>query len=189
MAKSHIFSGKMPEYSRLWNRLEWLNIQLRWRGLQTVQPFSRRKEDLQAAIEEAEELLAQPIEPLEPDSWDEPEEYEPEEPEEPEPPPQPEPGAEDDELQRKKDAVLEAIGTDGSTKDIITAIMECLDPDEQNILRVYPSEDILAIAGIFASTPDISIEDAARQFEAQRAQAFDDMANGDYDVDWDIPIF
>lgn len=182
--KNKIFSGNISEYQKLWNELNWLNILLRRRGLPPVNPFSRRKEDLQAAIEEEEELLAQQI--------PEPEEIEPEEPEsppEPEPPPQPEPGAEDDELQRKKDAVLEALGTDGSTRDIITAIMECLDPDEQNILRVYPSEDILAIAGIFASTPDISMEDAARQFEGQRAQAFDDMANGDYDVDWDMPIF
>lgn len=187
--KNKLFSGNITEYQKLWNDLNWINILLSRRGLPPVQPFSRRKEDLQSAIEAAEESLSQPI--PEPEQI-EPDDYEPEGPEsppEPEPPPQPEQGAEDDELQRKKDAVLEALGTDGSTRDIITAIMECLDPDEQNILRVYPSEDILAIAGIFASTPDISMEDAARQFEAQRAQAFDDMANGDYDVDWDIPIF
>ena len=155
-----------------------------------MQPFSRRKEDLQAAIEEAEELLAQPVEQPEPEPWEDAEPWEePEEPEEPEPPPQPEQGAEDDELQRKKDAVREALGTDGSTKDIITAIMECLDPDEQEMLRIYPSEDIIRIAGLFASTPDLTMEECIKLYEAQRAQAFDDMANGDYDVDWDFQIF
>lgn len=172
--KNKLFSGKTPEYSQLWNRIEWLNIQLRWRGLPTVQTFSRRKEDLQAAIEVAEESLAQPIpepEQIEPEDY----EPEPESPPEPETPPQPEPGAEDDELQQKKDAVLEAIGTNGTTKDIITAIMECLDPDEQNILRVYPSEDILKIAGIFATNPGISMAEAEKQFEAQRKKAFEDI--------------
>lgn len=187
--KNKLFSGNITEYQKLWNDLNWINILLSRRGLPPVQPFSHRKEDLQSAIEAAEEQLAQPVEQPEPEPWeDEPEDYEPEEPEEPEPPPQPEQVAEDDELQRKKDAVLEAIGTDGTTKDIITAIMECLCPDEQDVLRIYPSEDILKIAGLFATNPGISMEEAERRFEAQRKKAFEEMKEEEEEEDgagWD----
>lgn len=183
--KRKIFSGKITEYQSLVNELNWLQILARIHGFDFVNPASRKKEDIKAAIEENKKRLEDSKRPPAP----KPEPPKPQEPPKP-PQPEPEPEPEDEgekERRMKKAAVADALAS-GIDAFIISALMDAATPAERILLRTYDSDDIVQIAAIYANDPDFYVSDAIDEYEAQRQEAFDDIDSGNDDV-WSDFIF
>lgn len=186
MKKKRIFSGKAPSRREsLSVQLTLLNMQLRRAGLSPVRPGGSGIKQFEAAINRAEKELEESRRPpappqTEPDEPPQPQrEPEPEEPEEPE--------VHEETRREKYERILEDMGPSGNP---ISVIMSLLTPEEQEKLRQYDSDDILGIGEIWLNVDGMSIQDAINQYFAQQSQAFEDIENGDYDVNWDgVPFF
>lgn len=186
--KRKIFSGKITDYQRLNNELNWLRILARRRGVKFIEPKSRKKEDIEDAIEANRQQIETPPAP-EPEPPKPPKpEPEPEPPKPPKPEPEPEPDDEEENERRmKKAAVADALST-GVNAFIISALMDAATPAERLLLRTYDSDDIVQIAAIYENDPDFSVADAIDAYEAKRQEAFDDIDSGNDDV-WSDFIF
>ena len=60
-------------------------------------------------------------------------------------------------------------------RNVISAFMELLEPEEQEKLRGYDSDEIVEIAETYANDPTLDLDEAIRAWEAQKQEAFEKM--------------
>lgn len=187
MAKRKLFSGKITPMQQAANALNWAYILARRAGIEVP---AQKPKTIQGKLDLAnwimKELEKRKPKPLEP----RPEPPEPETPPEPQAPPRPEtpPEPEETDEQRerreRRENVRAALQSGLHGKDLISAIMAALSPDEQQKLRYYSSDDIIMIAGIYAENPDLSMDECIEMYWAQQEDFFENLNEdevwGDY---------
>ena len=188
MAKRKLFSGKITPMQQATNALDWAYILARRAGIEVP---AKKPKTIQGKLDLAnwimQELEKRKPKPPEP----RPEPPQPETPPEPQAPPQPEtpPEPEETDEQRERrergENVRAALQSGLHGKDLISAIMAALTPEEQAKLRAYGSDDIIQIAETFAENPDLSMDEAIEMYYGQQEDFFENLNTdevwGDYD--------
>lgn len=179
MKKNKIFSGRAPSAREIASReLTLLNVELRRAGLEPVRPGGSSLAKLQAAQEKGREALEKQKQEQERARQEEEERRREEE----------ERRREEEERRAERLARYREFKEFGGG---LLALYTILTSDEAAALRLYDSSDQLSIGEMYLSDPDYeSIHDAAEAYYAQKQEAFDEMAAGDYDADFsDVPFF
>lgn len=165
MAKSHIFSGKEP------SRAEKASIKA------TLAEMEARREGIQPGARPrtiaekekwAEELAQRAAEAAEKLREEERKQREEEE--------------RRAEFQRRQ-PIREALAS-GNSADIISALYRVVPSDEQDQLDEYDSNELVAIAEIYGNGT-MPLSEAIEKYEEQRAEAEEEMARGEYEVNWE----
>ena len=195
MKKKRIFSGAAPSRREsLSVQLTLLNMRLRRAGFPPVRPGGSGIKQFEAAINRAQEKLEEYQRPPAPPQTEPDEPPQPQrepEPEEPEGPEEPEESEVHEETRREKyERIIAGAGGLSGSFNEYSVLMSMLTPEEQEQLRQYDSDDILGIGEIWLDNDGMSVQDAINQYLVQQSQTFEDIENGDYDVNWDgVPFF
>lgn len=92
-------------------------------------------------------------------------------------------------IKQKKSKILDAVTSYKSKaigkKSALDIIYAALDPDERETLRSYDSDSMIAIAEEYALSPYDTLDDAIAAFEAQQQEAFGEMDDDEYEINWD----
>lgn len=188
--KRRLFTHKLTTMQRASNELNWALILARRAGISVPAKKPKTAAEKMALAKWIYEELEKrkPIpEPPRPEPPKPPAPEEPEEPPQPPPPPTPDEPEEEDEAQKRRERgenVRAILGSGLRGKDLISAIMSALNPDEQAKLRAYSSDDIIQIAGIYAENPDLSMDECIEMYYGQQEEFFNNLDEdevwGDY---------
>ncbi len=170
--KNKIFSGRpLSARSRASIELHKINRELKSVGLEPIKPGGSSLAKFQAAQEKAEKAIA--------DYQKEQERKKREE---------------EERRKREEERRAERISRYKEFLDLgggLHALYTVLNSEDAAALRLYDSGDQLSIGEMLLENPNFeSIEDAASAYYAQKENAFDEMASGDYDADFSgVPFF
>lgn len=179
MKKNKIFSGRpMPARTRASIELYKINRELKNAGLEPIKPGGSSLAKFKAAQEKAEKALSDYNKEQERKKREEERRKREEERRK----------REEEERRAERFARYREFKEFGGG---LTALYTVLTSDEAAALRIYDSSDQLSIGETYLADPDFeSIEDAASAYYAQKENAFDEMAAGDYDADFSgVPFF
>lgn len=158
MAKSHIFSGKEP------SRAEKASIKA------TLAEMEARREGIQPG--------ARPRSIAEKEKWAEELAKKAEEARE-----RREKEEEKQREYKRRQPIRDAIAS-GESSQIISALYRVVPSDEQDLLDEYDSNELVAIAEIYGNGT-MPLSEAIEKYEEQKAEAEEEMARGEYEVNWE----
>lgn len=165
MAKSHIFSGKEPSRAeKAANRLQLAEMDARRVGLDPgAKPRTIAEKEAKA------EKLEQEVKEIDQKRKEEEQKR-----------------REEDERRKeykRRQPIRDAIAS-GDSSQIISALYRVVSSDEQDLLDEYDSNELVAIAEIYGNST-MPLEEAIEKYEEQRAKTEEEMARGEYDVNWE----
>lgn len=158
MAKSHIFSGKEP------SRAEKASIKA------TLAEMEARREGIQPGAKPrtiaekekwSEELAKKAEKARERRKKEEKEQRE----------------------YKRRQPIRDAIAS-GESSSIISALYRVVPSEDQDMLDEYDSNELVAIAEIYGNG-SMPLSEAIEKYEEQKAEAEEEMARGEYDVNWE----
>lgn len=84
---------------------------------------------------------------------------------------------------KRRQPIREALAS-GESSQIISALYRVVPSDEQDMLDEYDSNELVAIAEIYGNGT-MPLSEAIEKYEEQRAEAEEEMAQGEYEVNWE----